>query len=276
MKWFKHDTNALHDAKIEKLIMKYGIEGYGLYFACVEIIAGSLNNDNITFELEHDAEILAYKFKLDQLKTEEMMKYIVKLKLFENIGGKVYCHKLASRIDSSLIKNPALLEIKKSIKEDSRLIEKDQDNSSQTRLDKNRTEENKEEKNKETLSLLTHWNNIKTLPTHKESTILLQLGKKRLNKYINDCITEYGFDSICKAFDNFAEVLDNKEYFWSYSWSFIPFMERGLDQFVDEACPFEKFKTTSFDKPETENSAQKILRLQRAEHRKTHRSQDGI
>ena len=29
MKWFKHDSNALHDAKIEKLIMKFGIEGYG-------------------------------------------------------------------------------------------------------------------------------------------------------------------------------------------------------------------------------------------------------
>ncbi|MCP4649598.1 MAG: DUF4373 domain-containing protein, partial [PVC group bacterium] len=58
MKWFKHDTNALHDAKIEKLIMKYGIEGYGVYFACVEMIAHKLSPKKATFELEHDAEIL--------------------------------------------------------------------------------------------------------------------------------------------------------------------------------------------------------------------------
>ena len=45
MKWFKHSASARHDAKIEKLIMKHGIAGYGLYFACVEIIADELTTD---------------------------------------------------------------------------------------------------------------------------------------------------------------------------------------------------------------------------------------
>ena len=119
MKWFKHNTNALHDAKIEKLIMKYGIEGYGLYFACVEIIAGNLTNENITFELEHDAEILAHKFKVDTIKVEEMMKYMVNLNLFQvnTLNGHIICFSLAHRLDSSLIKNPELNKIKKGIQE---------------------------------------------------------------------------------------------------------------------------------------------------------------
>ena len=107
MKWFKHDSNALHDAKIEKLIMKFGIEGYGLYFACIEIIASELTSDNITFELEHDAEILAYKFKIDTLRVEEIMKCCIKLGLFQYSAesGRIACYKLARRLDISMSQN---------------------------------------------------------------------------------------------------------------------------------------------------------------------------
>lgn len=55
MKWFKHETNSGFNAKMKKLLMKYGVQGYGLYYYCVEIIAGNLTTENITFELEHDA-----------------------------------------------------------------------------------------------------------------------------------------------------------------------------------------------------------------------------
>ena len=113
MKWFQHDTKALSDAKIEKLIMKYGIEGYGLYFACVEIIAGNLSGKNINFELEHDAEILAHKFRMDTLKVQEIMKYLVILGLFEidTITGRVSCMKLLKRLDESTSKNPEIRRI---------------------------------------------------------------------------------------------------------------------------------------------------------------------
>ena len=113
MKWFKHDGNAMHDAKLEKLIMKYGIEGYGLYFACIEIIAGALAADNITFELEHDAEVLAYKFKVDTLRVEEIMKYCVELGLFQfnQETGKIMCLALAKRLDVSTSNNPEVKKI---------------------------------------------------------------------------------------------------------------------------------------------------------------------
>jgi len=141
MKWFKHDSNALHDAKIEKLVMKYGIEGYGLYFACIEIIASELTGENITFELEHDAEILAHKFKIDTLKVEAIMKYCIELGLFQyNIETqRIVCYKLARRLDISMSQNP---EIKKIISNPNfkHLIE------SNSRLDKNRIDKIKEDK----------------------------------------------------------------------------------------------------------------------------------
>ncbi|MCK8490220.1 DUF4373 domain-containing protein [Spirosoma sp. RP8] len=39
MKYFLHDTNALQDEKITELIMHFGYEGYGLFFAILEKLA---------------------------------------------------------------------------------------------------------------------------------------------------------------------------------------------------------------------------------------------
>jgi hypothetical protein len=144
MKWFKHDTNALHDAKIEKLIMKYGIEGYGVYFACIELIAHDVSEKNITFELEHDAEILAYKFKVDTVKLEEIMLYCIHLGLFgqSEVNGRLTCLKLAERIDQSQVKNPQI----KNIKE--QLSGVFSEKPCQIRLDKIRLEENIVDKNR--------------------------------------------------------------------------------------------------------------------------------
>ncbi|MEH6451299.1 MAG: Lin1244/Lin1753 domain-containing protein, partial [Oleispira sp.] len=43
MKWIKHDTNANQDAKLKRMRMKYGLEGYGLYWYCLELIAADVD-----------------------------------------------------------------------------------------------------------------------------------------------------------------------------------------------------------------------------------------
>jgi len=99
MKWFKHDSNASIDAKIERLILKYGIEGYGLYFYCLEMIARTVEKHNLSFELEHDAELIANRIGMHREKVQEMMTFMVNLELFENDRGIVTCLKMASRTD---------------------------------------------------------------------------------------------------------------------------------------------------------------------------------
>ena len=64
MNWFKHDTDASNDAKIKKLILRYSATGYAVYFHGLELIAAGINENNITFELEHDAEIIADNLKI--------------------------------------------------------------------------------------------------------------------------------------------------------------------------------------------------------------------
>lgn len=140
MKWFKHDSMANRDAKLEKVLLKYGSDGYALYWLCLELIADRIDSAHIDFELEHDAETLGARLKVDTLRVEEIMRYLVTLELFENDQNRITCLKLASRLENSIVKNPELKMIQSGIK--SRKIP---ENPGQIRLDKIRPEENRKE-----------------------------------------------------------------------------------------------------------------------------------
>ena len=99
MKWFKHDSSANRDDKLAKVLMKYGADGYALYWLCLELIADRLDVDHADFELRHDAEILAHILHIDSARVEEIMRYLVSLSLFENMDGVITCMKLAARLD---------------------------------------------------------------------------------------------------------------------------------------------------------------------------------
>lgn len=118
MKWFKHDADANRDPKLEKVLMKYGAEGYALYWLCLELIAAPIDKHNISFELEHDAEILAYRLRMDSARVEEIMRFMVSQELFEisTTSQRVCCMKLALRIENSVVKHPELKQIQQDIK----------------------------------------------------------------------------------------------------------------------------------------------------------------
>jgi hypothetical protein len=99
MKWFKHDSDAGNDAKLRKLRLKYGAQGYGIYWYCLELIARNVEKHNLTFELEHDAILIADDFKLSGDFVQEMMVYMVDLGLFENSQGVITCLKMSTRTD---------------------------------------------------------------------------------------------------------------------------------------------------------------------------------
>lgn len=115
MNWFKHDTDASNDAKIKKLILRYSATGYAVYFHGLELIAAGINENNITFELEHDAEIIADNLKIKGTAeksgreiVEEVMRYIIELGLFEESQGHIFCLKLLKRLDMSMTSSKKL------------------------------------------------------------------------------------------------------------------------------------------------------------------------
>lgn len=108
LKWFKHDSNANNDAKLKRVMLKYGMEGYGLYWFCLELIAQTVERHNLTFELEHDAELIAAATGIHFERVQELMADFVKLGLFQNSDGIIFCLKMAARTDEytqKLLKN---------------------------------------------------------------------------------------------------------------------------------------------------------------------------
>ena len=139
MKWIKHDTDANQDAKLQNVMLDYGLEGYGLYWYCIELIAGKVDKDNITFDLEHDARIIAKNTGSTPQKVEEMMRYFVKTGLFEDSSGVITCFKLARRLDKSMTSNAEMRAIIDNLKNHDSVMTK----SDKPMQDKNRLEENR-------------------------------------------------------------------------------------------------------------------------------------
>ncbi len=111
MQWFKHDVDANQDAKLQNVLLDYGLEGYGLYWYCIELIAGKVGPENISFCLEHDARIIARNTGSTVQKVEEMMRYFVKEGLFESSEGVITCLKLAKRLNKSMTSNPQMRDL---------------------------------------------------------------------------------------------------------------------------------------------------------------------
>jgi hypothetical protein len=125
MEWYKHKTNACSDAKIKKLLIRHGAEGYAVYFHCLELIAGDISKTKVTFELEHDAEIIADTLRIKGEgsispvdKVGNIMREIVKLGLFEENDGLVTCFKLAHQLSQSMTSNKTMRALIANIKQE--------------------------------------------------------------------------------------------------------------------------------------------------------------
>ena len=117
------------------------MEGYGLYWYCIELIAGKVDANNITFELEHDARVIARNTGSTPQKVEEMMRYFVNIGLFENSNNTITCLKLAKRLTQSMTSNPQMREIIKNFKgHDGIMIESDEVMQDKIRLEESRVD----------------------------------------------------------------------------------------------------------------------------------------
>ena len=118
MLWFKHDSNASMDAKLQEIVLDYGLEGYGLYWYCIELITQKVRPDNITFELEHDARVIARNMGSTPQKITEMMTRMVDLGLFGiTPENRIQCKAIAKRLDQSMTNSPVLRAAIKNMRE---------------------------------------------------------------------------------------------------------------------------------------------------------------
>ena len=112
MKWFKHFSSARFDTKIRRLINKYGIEGYGLYFAVVETIAFQLDVEKPIPAIEDNCQDIATFFKMDTVRVEEILHFCIEQGLFQlQDNGVITCLKLLAHLDNTMSSNPQIRKI---------------------------------------------------------------------------------------------------------------------------------------------------------------------
>lgn len=153
MEWFKHDSNANLDEKLQEILLDYGLEGYGLYWYCVELIVGKVSADNITFELKHDARIIARNTGSTTQKVEEMMRRFVDIGLFETSNGAITCMKVAKRLASSATSNSKMRSLIHNINANQQVISPSCYRHDAVMKDKNRIDENRLEKTDTNISV---------------------------------------------------------------------------------------------------------------------------
>jgi hypothetical protein len=147
MKWFKHDSDANMDGKLQEVLLDYGLEGYGLYWYCIEMITSKVSKDNLTFELEHDSRIIARNTGSSVQRVQEMMTRFVELGLFDNDNGNIRCLKLLKRLDSSMTNNKEMRQLIQTAKTNHDPVMTQSDNVmlEENRIEQNRTEQNRTE-----------------------------------------------------------------------------------------------------------------------------------
>ena len=90
--YFSHDSNARNDQRLMKLRMKYGPEGYGIYFMIIEIL-----RDTEDYKLHiSDVQSICFDIRDDEEKVLDVLK---NYSLFEFEGDYFHSKSLTRRMD---------------------------------------------------------------------------------------------------------------------------------------------------------------------------------
>lgn len=96
--YFSHDQNALFDIKISKMRLKYGMEGYGVYWGIIEALRSE--DDYMLSKNEDLLLILSQRFSIHIDKLTEMLNdFILKYGLFSHNSAFIWSQSLLDRME---------------------------------------------------------------------------------------------------------------------------------------------------------------------------------
>jgi len=95
--YFSHDADMRHDPKIKALRNKYGLAGYAVWCMMLEVLTDSAHFARMIDGLE--MELLAGDFGISSEELEEMMGFMVKVRLLDKTEDNEFVsHKLQDRL----------------------------------------------------------------------------------------------------------------------------------------------------------------------------------
>lgn len=98
------------------------------------------------------------------------------------------------------------------------------------------------DKNAKIKEILDHWISCNMIE-HSIETLLPKLKKQH-----REIIKNNEIEKIKQAITNYATVINDQKYWFTYRWSLWDFLIRGLDKFVDEIKPLDNYLKEEFRK----------------------------
>ncbi len=95
--WFKHDSNARHDIKIQYLRSVHGNAGYGMFWMLIEIMRDS--NDYCLKYNQMTFVALSREFDLTEVETRSFIDFCINTELLTKDNGIIYSESLLKRLD---------------------------------------------------------------------------------------------------------------------------------------------------------------------------------
>jgi len=100
--YFGHDAHMRNNRKVKALRLKFGLEGYAVYIMLLETLTSS---DNFSFVLDEDEfELVAGDFGVPSERLQDLVDYMVILKLIQRDDDLIYSKELIKILDPLLTK----------------------------------------------------------------------------------------------------------------------------------------------------------------------------
>lgn len=213
--YFSHDSNALTDTKILNMRADYGMEGYGLFWAIIEMLR---NEEDYKLALDKNTYRAIKTLTNTTIDLEKFIKDCIEdYKLFEQKDEKFYSNSLLKRMEVKEKKSAVARE-----KAQKRWSGNATAMQQQCRSNANKVKENKENKNKEKENkrnkIKEIYNTICTnLPQVQKLT---DKRNQAIDKFIKE-FTEEQFKEICEIANSTDFLLGKNDRGWKADFDFL-------------------------------------------------------
>lgn len=221
--YFSHDSNALTDTKILNMRADYGLEGYGLYWAIIEMMR---NEEDYKLKLNKNTYRAIKTLTNTTIDIEKFIKDCLDdYELFKQEDENFYSNSLLRRMQEK-DKKSAIAKEKAKKRWNSNATAKQQQCSSNANKEKESKEkENKKNENKENKNKKENRNKVVEIyNTYCVNLPQVQKLTEKREKAIDKLLKEFSieqFEEICKIANVSEFLIGNNDRSWKADFDFI-------------------------------------------------------
>lgn len=218
--YFSHDSNALTDTKILNMRADYGLEGYGLYWAIIEMMR---NEEDYKLEVNKNTYRAIKTLTNTTIDVEKFIKDCIEdYELFEQKEETFYSKSLLKRMEVKEKKSAVAREKAQKRWNSNATVMQQQCSSNANKVKKSKVNKNKEKENKIKEIYNT---NCPKLPQVQKIT-----DKRRtaIDKFTEE-FTEEQFEQICKIANSTDFLIGKNEKKWKADFDFLMRIDKATN-----------------------------------------------